>query len=495
MLAALPAAVPSRFAATYDRPIEAAIERLSALLPVEKKRFVALTLLAGDTTIVEWLRGQNAVLDTAAIERILEETQRAYSRPLGYVINEARQKIAERIASAAMTVEKSRPSGMGETVGRWATHPVGGVPILLGVLALMWYVVGVIGAGDAVDFMENTLFNGYLLPWLTAALEEISLPEGIMDLLVGGFGVVSMGLTYAVAIVLPIVAFFFIFFGLLEDSGYLPRLAIMSDRIFKIMGLNGKAVLPMVLGLGCGTMATMTTRILETKRERVLVTLLLALGVPCSAQLGVIMGMVNPLTGAGLIWLGIMLGVILLVGFAAARLLPGERSDFILEIPPMRIPKISNILYKTMARLQWYLKEALPLFLLATAILFIADRLPIGDTSLLGVIERAASPVVEGILGLPQQAAHCFLIGFLRRDYGAAGLFDLWKHGQLNQNQVLISLVVITLFIPCVAQFMVMVKERGMKTALLTTAFVTLFAIAVGAGLNLFFKVTGIVLT
>ena len=114
-----------------------------------------------------------------------------------------------------------------------------------------------------------------------------------------------MGLTYGLAIVLPIVTTFFLVFGLLEDSGYLPRLAVMSDRLFRVMGLNGKAVLPMVLGLGCDTMATMTTRILATRKERVIVTLLLALGVPCSAQLGVILAMLGtvPLS-AGLAGLG-----------------------------------------------------------------------------------------------------------------------------------------------------------------------------------------------
>lgn len=497
LAAGVVSARPSVMKPSYDRPIEEAVRQLTPLLPVEasKRRSVALMLLAGDDTIFDWLRDRSAAIETDAIEGIITETQAKYSRPLGYVINEARQKAAEKIFAEVVVSERSRPSGFAEILGRWSTHPVGGIPILLASLVFMWYVVGVIGAGDAVDFMENTLFAEYLLPALTSALEWLSLPEGIMDLLVGPFGVISMGLTYGLAIVFPVVIFFFICFGLLEDSGYLPRLAIMSDRIFKVMGLNGKAVLPMVLGLGCGTMATMTTRILETKRERIIVTLLLALGVPCSAQLAVIMGLVNPLTAAGMIWFGVMLGVILMVGFAASRVLPGKRPDFLLEIPPMRIPKLGNILYKTFARLQWYLKEALPLFVLATAMLFISDRIVIGDTSILGWTERIAAPVVVGLLGLPAAAAACFILGFLRRDYGAAGLFAMWENGLLNRNQVVVSLVVVTLFIPCVAQFMVMVKERGMKGALLITGFVVTFAVAVGAALNLFFNVTGIMLS
>ena len=174
---------------------------------------------------------------------------------------------------------------------------------------------------------------------------------------------ISMGLSYAVAIVLPIVGTFFLGFGILEDSGYLPRLAVMVDRLFKKIGCNGKAVLPMILGLGCDTMATLTTRILETRRERVIVTLLLALGVPCSAQLGVILGMLSDVGPVATItWVGLMVAIILAVGFLASKVIPGESSDFILEIPPIRWPQVGNLAVKTMARIEWYLAGGRPPF-------------------------------------------------------------------------------------------------------------------------------------
>jgi ferrous iron transport protein B len=139
-----------------------------------------------------------------------------------------------------------------------------------------------------------------------------------------------MALPYALAVVLPIVATFFLAFGFLEDSGYLPRLAVMVNRLFRSMGLNGKAVLPMVLGLGCDTMATLTARILPTRKERVLVTLLLALAIPCSAQLGVILGLLAGLSWlASAVWLGTILGTLLLVGWLASKVLPGQRSAFL----------------------------------------------------------------------------------------------------------------------------------------------------------------------
>jgi ferrous iron transport protein B len=246
------------------------------------------------------------------------------------------------------------------------------------------------------------------------------------------------------------------------------------------MGLNGKAVLPMVLGLGCDTMATLTTRILETKKERTIVIILLALGVPCSAQLGVIVGMLAGLSWkAAAIWSGVLAGVILLVGYLSSKLLPGRGSDFIMEIPPIRVPALANIATKTMARIEWYLKEAVPLFLVGTLLLFAADRL-----NLLRAAEGVLSPLITGVLGLPRQATEAFIIGFLRRDFGSAGLYRLADAGLLDPVQVVVSLVTVTLFIPCIANFFMIVKEKGMTAALLIAGFIFPFAVLVGGTLN-----------
>lgn len=372
-----------------------------------------------------------------------------------------------------------------DKLGRWTREARTGIPLLLVVLLLMFEFVGVIGAGTFVDFFETTLFNNYLNPFL----QRIIPPGFIYDFFIGKYGLVSMGLTYALAIVLPIVTTFFIAFGLLEDSGYLPRLAILSDRIFRFMGLNGKAVLPMVLGLGCDTMATMTTRILATKKERVIATLLLALGVPCSAQLGVILGISASLSiGAVITIFGVVLSQMMLVGWLSSKLIKGERGDFIFEIPPIRIPQLWNVWTKTWIRLKWYVKEALPLFVLGTLILFILDRLriptPWGTHSGLDLIESALSPVVQGILHLPKQAAQVLLLGFLRRDYGAAGLFAMVEAKTMDSVQIVVALITLTLFIPCVANFFMMIREHGVKKAMYMLAFITPFAIAVGGAVS-----------
>jgi ferrous iron transport protein B len=371
---------------------------------------------------------------------------------------------------------------------RVAIHPLWGLPLLAAVLFMAYQFVGVFGAGTLVGLLEERLFGRWINPAATALIEQAVPWAFVRDLLIGPYGVITMALTYALALILPIVTTFFIAFGVLEDSGYLPRLAVVVNRGFKRIGLNGKAVLPMVLGLGCDTMATLTTRILETRKERVIVMLLLALGVPCSAQLTVIMIMLAGLSPlAVVLWLGVVLGVIVLVGALAARVLPGRGSDFVLELPPLRMPRLGNILVKTLARLEWYLKEAVPLFVLGTLVLFVVDRL-----GWLTWLENVTRPVLGSLLGLPRETAGIFIVGFLRRDFGAAGLYDMQQQGLLNPAQVLVAVVTITLFMPCIANLFMIVKERGWRTGLAISAFILPFALAVGGLLNLVLRTTGI---
>jgi len=474
---------PSTIGVRYDDVIEGGIRDISALLPEANiaQRALALMILAGDESLKGWIHANIQDHVILEIEKIRQEVQSRFNNSLGYIINQRRLKKADEILSQVMSRhEAGKGSAIAFHIGKWSMHPVYGIPILFAVLYAIYQFVGVFGAGTVVNLLEKTVFGEYLNPWVTKIVHFILPVPFLQELIIGDYGLVTMALTYAIAIVLPIVSFFFIAFGILEDSGYLPRLAVMVNKIFKVMGLNGKAVLPMILGLGCATMATLTTRILETKKERLLVTFLLALGVPCSAQLGVVLGMISGVSGlATVIWLGTMVGVLLLVGYLASKVIPGDQSDFVLELPPIRVPQFTNILIKTMARVQWYLKEAVPLFILGTFILFVANKV-----GALAFIQKMADPIVVGLLGLPSKATDAFVIGFLRRDYGAAGLFMLAKQNMLDPIQIVVSLVVMTLFVPCIANFFMMVKEQGLKAALYMAAFIFPFAVAVGAALN-----------
>jgi ferrous iron transport protein B len=440
-LAAMECARPGSFQIEFDPALEKAIALLSALLPDSTSGQRALSIIALTDDNIPAAFPCKSHSEIAAIRADLA-TQ--YKVPLVYAINR------QRVVAISNIVER---------VSHKQTRADEHVATKLGRLPTSVYLV-----------------------------ERILPIPLLQDFLVGEYGLVTMALSYGLAIILPIVLTFFIAFSLLEDIGYLPRLAVVLNRPFKVLGLNGKAVLPMVLGLGCDTMATMTTRILETRKERLLVTLLLVLGVPCSAQLGVILGMIGYVSPAAMaIWIGVVTVVMLTVGWLAARLIPGQSSDFVVELPPIRAPRLDNILFKTLARLEWYLKEVLPLFILGTVILFVLDK--IGG---LALVERLAAPLVQDFLGLPGAATNAFLIGFLRRDYGAAGLFALARAGLLNTNQMIVSLVVITLFIPCIANFLVIIKEYGAKTAAWVTATVVPLAFAVGGLLNTIFNVLGL---
>ena len=486
----LKAPPPSSIPIDYPDAIENGLSRIVPLLPGASisRRSLALMLLSGDESLAEWLHHHLSENDIRRIEKIRHEIQIHLAEPIGYMINQARLRKVDELLSRVMRGGGEATKSVSSFLGNLSIHPIWGIPILLFVLWITYEFVGVFGAQIGVKFLEETLFGKWLLPPITSVVHRLIPILFLQELFIGPYGVITMALTYAIAIVLPIVGCFFLVFGLMEDSGYLPRLAVMTNQIFKKMGLNGKAVLPMVLGLGCDTMATMTTRILDTEKDRTIVTLLLALGVPCSAQLGVILGMFASLPVLYLfIWIFIITGILILVGYLASRVIPGEGSDFILEIPPLRTPLLSNVLVKTLARIEWYLKEAVPLFILGTLILFALHK-----TGMLIFLEKAATPLIVHFLGLPAKVTEAFIIGFLRRDYGAAGLFVLAKAGKLNSHQILVSLVTITLFIPCIAQFFMMIKERGLRKALWISAIVIPLAFGVGGMVNFVLNVFGV---
>jgi ferrous iron transport protein B len=348
--------------------------------------------------------------------------------------------------------------------------------------------VGGFGAGTVVDFLESTVFETYINPYIIGFCTKILPWKPLFDLVAGEYGVITLGMRYAIAIVLPIVGTFFIAFSILEDSGYLPRLAMLIDRVFKKIGLNGRAVIPIVLGFGCDTMATMVTRTLETKREKIIASILLALAIPCSAQLGVILGLLAGHPYALLAWVGFVGAIFLLSGTLMAKLFPGPKPSFYMELPPLRLPRPGNVIVKTYSRMVWYFKEILPLFILASVLIW-AGQL----TGVFQFLVKSLEPVVNAI-GLPDKASVAFLFGFFRRDYGAAGLYDLQGEGLMTGNQLAVAAITLTLFLPCIAQFLIFKKECGTKISVVTSLCICVIAFAVGFIANTFFNIFGIVL-
>jgi ferrous iron transport protein B len=363
------------------------------------------------------------------------------------------------IVNSVFTETKSQ-TRISTLLGRWAINVWTGVPMLLAALYLIYLFVGRLVAVELVNITEKHIGNEVWEPWIRSVVTHfIPLNTWLGTLLVGDFGVISMTVTYLFFLLLPLVVAFYLALSLMEDSGYLPRLATLVDRSLNAIGLNGGAVIPLILGFGCVTMATITTRLLGSEREKTIATTILQFAIPCSAQIAVVAAL---LAGAGfgamIIYSVTILSVLVAIGTILHRLLPGESSPLLLDLPPMRLPRLDNIVRKTTFRSYAFMKEATPWFF--------AGALGIGImqiTGLLVVWQNLLAPIVTGWLQLPREAATAFVMGLVRRDFGAAGLYEL----ALTPHQVVVALVTITLFVPCVASLMVMLKERGIKEALI----------------------------
>lgn len=476
------------FDLAYGSSMEEKIAAVEGLLennyPVSK-RSVAILLLQNEMEILK--TDENSETEITGIKKLIAEADESYKHSVNYILNLKRYRTATMISEKVLKHGGNSKTGFAERLSLITMNPWTGLPILMLVLYFGLYkFVGGFGAGFLVDFLENTLFGKYVNPYVTTFVQSLIPWVSIQNLFIGEYGIITLGIRYAVAIILPIVGTFFIVFAIIEDSGYLPRLAMLIDRVFKKIGLSGRAVIPMVLGLGCDTMATMVTRTLATKREKVMATILLSLAVPCSAQLGVIMSLFDKNFAGLLVWVSIMFFIFLFVGYLGAKVLPGEEPIFFMEVPPLRMPKISNIIVKTYTRMEWYFMEVFPLFILASVLIWIGQITGIFDI-LVGLF---VYPV--RLLDLPDKTSVAFFFGFFRRDYGAAGLYDLNGAGLLSGNQLLVAAVTMTLFLPCIAQFIMNVKERGWRTGVGISIFILFFSFIAGFILNCLLKVSGV---
>ncbi|MCX7991486.1 MAG: ferrous iron transport protein B [Proteobacteria bacterium] len=481
----------NKFSSPYDTEILDSINKISAMLknnyPISKST-ISLLLIQSDNDVYKKVLEQEGQDVIEEIEQIRRNLSSIFKTSIDYILAQKRQLICEEIAQKVTQEKKiTEENRIVRFISGITIHPVFGYPILLLVLYYGLYkFVGEFGAGTLVDYIETEIFENILLPYVVNFIEKSISSDLIKELLIRDYGVITLGIKYAIAIIFPIVTTFFLFFSILEDSGYLPRLALLMDRFFKKIGLTGKAVIPLVLGLGCDTMATMVTRTLNTKKERIIATILLSLAIPCSAQLGVMLAVLSHSKALLFSWIFILIAIFILVGYLSGKIIKGEKNIFFVEIPPVRIPKLSNIFMKTYTRLIWYFKEVMPLFIYASLFIWLGRITKIFDL----LIEVIAYPLK--FIGLPHASAKIFLFGFFRRDYGAAGLYDLHKEGLFNNNELLIMAVMLTLFLPCIAQFIMTIKERGLKTGLKIAGFVLTFSIFIGYLLHIFLEVFNI---
>ncbi|MDO8963568.1 MAG: ferrous iron transport protein B [Coriobacteriia bacterium] len=352
--------------------------------------------------------------------------------------------------------EETRGASLTARLSSWMMQPLTGVPMLAVLLVVMYKVLGEFIAGDVVGFTEGTIMQGFWVPFASRAVSTFAAQGGVLHtFLAGEFGVVTMTPTYLLGVILPLVTGFYLLLSLLEDTGYLPRIAALADRSLTSLGLNGRAVIPLILGLGCVTMGTLTTRILGNKRERFIATALMAIAVPCSAQIAVIAALMTRVAWYdSLAYFGILIAIFVAVGTVLNRLAPGTSTDLLIDLPPLRLPRLDNVVRKSFVKVWHFMKEVAVFFLVGAVLISTLDV-----TGALTWIQQVARPLTVGWLGLPPEAATAFVMGFVRRDFGAAGFFKM----HLTDTQLLVAMVTITLFVPCIASVMVILKERGWR--------------------------------
>jgi len=473
-----PAQTPVRIV-RFPGPLEEALALIEELLAdgTLQPRAVGILLLAGDPGAEEWVRAALGEGVARGTIEIVEHTQRSFATPLRVLIADSYLGEAERIADRVVTSAVRGPNLL-VRFGSWAQRPFPGLPIAAAVLLVAYFWIGAFGATFVVDKLSTPLFEQLLTPlceWLVRPIPSAFVRDAIMD---PDFGLIPTGLFLALGIVFPVLFCFYLFQAVLEDSGYFPRLSVLFDRIFRWMGLNGQGLIPLVLGFSCITMALITTRMLPSKREKVLLSLLLMLGVPCAPLLAVMFVILQhmPWTASVVVY-GLIATQTMLVGYLASKLLPGQLPDLILEIPRMRVPRPRVLLSKTWRRTWLFVREALPIFLAASFVVFVFDR--IGG---LAVVEQLSGPVVQGMLGLPESTVQVLIKTAIRREAGATELNLL--RDQFTNLQLVVTMLVMTFLLPCINAAIVLVKERGLKVSAAILSFVVVYSLALGAAVN-----------
>jgi len=443
-------------------------------------------------------------IDVEKLERILGVPCVPICAVTGEGINQLVERIKDAKSSAFKYDEKERWHEVGNIVGKVQTithrhhtllerlgdasvRPTTGLPIAVVVLFLAFKVIRFIGEG-LIGYVGEPVFENFWAP-LMLKLSGLLGSEGFFhDLIIGqlidgkidfgqSFGLLTTGLFVPLAAVLPYVVAFYLVLSFLEDLGYIPRLAVMVDTLMHKLGLHGFAMVPMMLGLGCNVPGALSTRVLETRRERFIAATIMAIGVPCAALQAMVVGLLGKhgLGNLAIVY-GTLFAVWVLLGVLLNRVLKGESPEIFIEIPPYRIPYLRGLSKKIWIRIKWFIKEAIPFVLLGVLLVNILYTLGI-----IQFVGRITAPVITKVLGLPQEAVGALIIGFLRKDVAVGMLIPLG----LTVKQLIIASVVLAMYFPCVATFTTLAKELGFVDMLKSAGIMIVSSLIVGGVLNL----------
>jgi len=493
-----------------DRDDEDVVLNVVEATNLERSLNLTLQLLSKRTPIVVALsfwdeaKHRGVSIDADELENILGVPCIPICAVTGWGINHLVEKIKEARPSSYQYSEREKWNEIGkivekvqtlthrhhtllERLGDASVKPITGLPIAVAVLFLAFQLIRFIGEG-LISHVCEPVFETLWSPVMLKLSSLLGSTGFVHDLVIGqllegqidygqSFGLLTTGLFVPLGAVLPYVLAFYTVLSFLEDFGYLPRLAIMVDTLMHRLGLHGLAIVPMLLGLGCNVPGVLSTRILETRRERFISATILSIGVPCAALQAMVVGLV---ARHGVANLGIVYGTLFIVWLTLGVLLNcttrGESPEIFVEIPPYRIPYLRSLLKKIWMRMKWFVREAVPFVLLGVLLVNILYTL--------GVIQfvgQITEPVVTQILGLPSDAVGALIIGFFRKDVAVGMLAPLGLTGK----QLVIASVVLAMYFPCVATFATLVRELGIADMLKSAGIMIVSSLIVGGLLNL----------
>jgi len=480
-------------ATNLERNLNLSLELLKKDIPViialnlwDEAKHIGITI---DVEMLEHILGIPIVATVAITGEGIKElvTRLKEARKGKYTFDDAERwhevgKIVDRVQ-----VIKHKHHTLGERLGDLTIHPWTGIPIAAFTLFLLFFVIRFIGEG-LITLISEPFFERIWAPLMMRLSQFLGTDTLLHKTLIGqlmdgaidfgeSFGILTTGLYVPFGAVLPYILAFYLVLSLLEDSGYLPRLAVLLDNTLHVIGLHGMAIVPMFLACGCNVPGVLATRILETKRERFIAATLMSISIPCMAQTAMIFGLLGKYGARGLFPVFLTLFLIwLIVGNILRVIVKGESPEIFTEIPAYRIPHPGTLIKKVWMRIQWFLKEAVPFVLLGV---FIVNLLyALGVFNLLGNI---VGPFTSRLFGLPFQAVGALLLGFLRKDLAVGMLAPLG----LSMKQLIIACVVLTMSFPCIATFAVLLKELGIIDMLKAALIMLSSALVVGGLLNL----------
>lgn len=441
-------------------------------------RFIAVMLILKNQVIIEWIR-----------KRVNKETWQTLSN---YLTRKTKKEHAFTIAKhwkylsgsileeVTIQEQQTKPIYL-RVLNKYSLLPLWDIG-LIAVIFYFWYkAMIVIGSRFLVDILYNGLFGQYLQPLIYTIFNFFFGESIISDLVVGPYGIFNIGITYALSIILPTVFIFFLIYSLLDEIGYIPRISLSLNKLLRFIGLNGYAFPHIILGNSCKIMSIFKSRTLETKKERLILALLLVFAVPCISQLSVIVNLLSIIpwqyTFIYLSFIILQMLVILKIFSFFTKNLP--TSTLAVSITPLKIPNIYNVLKKTNLYARWFIKETLPLIIYSSIFLFIFHT-----TGLLPKIYTSLTPLVTTFLDLPKQFAETIILGLFRKDIGVVHLYDLANNGFLNSIQVLVSITFLTLSFPCLAFLFALIKERGWRFSIIVFVISTVYAFLLSAALN-----------